>query len=155
MSVSATTRFPRPGEEDGVHYHFLSREDFQQRVASQDFLEWAEFAGNLYGTPRGPIQERLAAGERVFLEVEIEGARQVRRALPDALLVFLAPPSWEVLVDRLLGRGTETPQQVERRLDRARTELTAEPEFDITLTNADVDEVVADLVALYPALGSA
>ena len=148
LSVSATTRFPRPGEVDGVHYHFLTREEFQRRAAAGEFLEWAEFAGNLYGTPKDEVLRRLAAGRPVLLEIDLQGARQVRAAHPDALLVFLAPPSWDELVRRLTRRGTEEPAVVDRRLAAAREELAAESEFHHTLVNRDVREVCAKLVAL-------
>ena len=148
VSVSATTRFPRPGEVDGVHYRFLSRDQFQQWVAEGKFLEWAEFAGNLYGTPRQPVLERLAAGVPVLLEIDLQGARQVRAELPGARLVFLAPPTWEELVRRLVARGTEPDDVVQRRLAAAREELAAEPQFDLTLVNTSVGDVTERLVAL-------
>lgn len=155
VSVSATTRFPRPGECEGVHYHFLSRAEFERRARAGEFLEWAEFAGHLYGTPRGPVLERLAAGMPVLLEIDLSGARQVREALPDALLVFLAPPSWEELVRRLVGRGTESGDVVNRRLAAARTELAAESQFDVTLVNTSVEDVVARLIACMGVVSTA
>jgi guanylate kinase len=148
VSVSATTRFPRPAEIDGVHYHFVSRERFQELVAEDGFLEWAEFAGNLYGTPRKPVLDHLAAGRPVLLEIDLQGARQVRAAMPEAQLVFLTPPSWDELVRRLTHRGTESPEVVERRLAVAREELAAEKEFDVTLVNTSVQDVVDSLLAL-------
>ena len=148
LSVSVTTRFPRPGEVDGVHYHFVSTEEFDRMVAADELLEWAEFAGNRYGTPRGPVEAALAAGTPVLLEIEIQGARQVRDRMPTALLVFLTPPSWEELVRRLTRRGTEAPEVVERRLEAARRELAAEAEFDVTLVNRSVEEVCARLLAV-------
>jgi guanylate kinase len=148
LSVSATTRFPRPGETHGVHYRFVSREEFAELVESGGLLEWAEFAGNLYGTPRQPVLDNLAAGRPVVLEIDLQGARQVRALMPGAKLVFLAPPSWDELVRRLTGRGTEDAAVVERRLAVAREELAAEPEFDVTLVNTSVPEVVDQLVAL-------
>jgi len=148
LSVSATTRFPRPGETHGVHYRFVSRDEFAELVESGGLLEWAEFAGNLYGTPRQPVLDNLAAGRPVVLEIDLQGARQVRALMPGAKLVFLAPPSWDELVRRLTGRGTEDAAVVERRLAVAREELAAEPEFDVTLVNTSVPEVVGQLVAL-------
>jgi guanylate kinase len=148
LSVSATTRFPRPGETHGVHYRFVSREEFAELVESGGLLEWAEFAGNLYGTPRQPVLDNLAAGRPVVLEIDLQGARQVRALMPSAKLVFLAPPSWDELVRRLTGRGTEDAAVVERRLAVAREELAAEPEFDVTLVNTSVPDVVGQLVAL-------
>ena len=148
FSVSATTRKPRPGEVDGVHYHFVDREKFQQMADDGEFLEHAEFAGNRYGTPRKPVEDALAAGRPALLEIELQGARQVRVAMPDAQLVMLAPPSWEHLVDRLTGRGTEHPEVVERRLAIAREELAAEKEFDEVVVNADVRAAAAELLSL-------
>ncbi|MFI6349713.1 guanylate kinase [Streptomyces sp. NPDC050560] len=148
LSVSATTRPPRPGERDGVQYFFVSDEEFDKLVANGELLEWAEFAGNRYGTPRAAVMERLAAGEPVLLEIDLQGARLVRTSMPDALLVFLAPPSWEELVRRLTGRGTERPEVIERRLDAARVELAAESEFDTTLVNTSVEDVSQELLAL-------
>ena len=154
LSVSATTRFPRPGETHGVHYRFVSREEFAELVESGGLLEWAEFAGNLYGTPRQPVLDNLAAGRPVVLEIDLQGARQVRALMPAAKLVFLAPPSWDELVRRLTGRGTEDAAVVEQRLAVARDEMAAEPEFDVTLVNTSVPDVVAQLVALAVAPGA-
>ncbi|SEQ36907.1 guanylate kinase [Lentzea albida] len=148
FSVSATTRKPRPGEVDGVHYHFVDHVKFQQMVDAGEFLEHADFAGNRYGTPRRPVEEALASGRPALLEIELQGARQVRVAMPEAQLVMLAPPSWEHLVDRLTGRGTEHPDVVARRLEIAREELAAEKEFDEVVVNADVQSAAADLLSL-------
>ena len=148
QSVSLTTRAPRPGEVDGIQYVFCDDAAFDAAVSAGELLEWAEFAGHRYGTPRAPVLERLARQEPVLLEIELEGARQVRREMPDALLVFLAPPSWEVLARRLTGRGTEDELVIARRLARARVELAAAPEFDVQLVNNDVHEVCERLVAL-------
>jgi guanylate kinase len=140
LSVSATTRPPREGEIDGVNYFFVTRERFETMVNQGEFLEWAEFAGNRYGTPRGPVHERRATGIPVILEIELQGARQVRVSDPTARLVFLAPPSWETLEARLTGRGTESPEAVATRLAAARDELAAQGEFDDVVINADVRE---------------
>lgn len=148
LSVSATTRKPRPGERHGVQYFFVEDEEFDKLVANGDLLEWAEFAGNRYGTPRRAVLDRLDAGEPVLLEIDLQGARLVRESMPEAQLVFLAPPSWDELVRRLTGRGTESPEVIERRLTAARTELAAEPEFDTTLVNTSVEDVAAELLAL-------
>ncbi|MEU1012622.1 guanylate kinase [Streptomyces sp. NPDC005890] len=148
LSVSATTRKPRPGEQHGVHYFFVTDDEMDKLIANGELLEWAEFAGNRYGTPRAAVQERLENGEPVLLEIDLQGARQVRESLADAQLVFLAPPSWEELVRRLTGRGTEPPEVIERRLAAARTELAAEPEFDVTLVNTSVEDVARELLAL-------
>ncbi|CAN5322491.1 MAG: guanylate kinase [Nocardioides sp.] len=149
LSVSATTRPPRPGEVDGVHYHFVSPEEFDQMVADGQMLEWATVHGShRYGTPRGPVEEVLAAGRPALLEIDLQGARQVRETMPDALFVFLAPPSWEELVRRLVGRGTETEEERSRRLETAKVELAAEPEFDTTIVNRQVHQAANELVAL-------
>ena len=150
-SVSVTTRRPRPGEVPGREYFFADERDFMDMVAAGQLLEWALYAGNYYGTPRVPVAERLEAGVPTLLEVDVVGARQVRAAVPGALLVFLAPPSWDELVRRLTSRGTESAEVREQRLEAARTELLAESEFDITLVNTSVREVCAQLVALMTA----
>ncbi|WP_408997101.1 guanylate kinase [Streptomyces europaeiscabiei] len=148
LSVSATTRKPRPGERDGVHYFFVTDEEMDKLIANGELLEWAEFADNRYGTPRAAVLERLERGEPVLLEIDLQGARQVRETMSDAQLVFLAPPSWEELVRRLTGRGTEPPEVIERRLEAAKIELAAEPEFDVTLVNTSVEDVARELLAL-------
>ncbi|WP_114560725.1 guanylate kinase [Desertihabitans aurantiacus] len=149
VSVSATTRPPRPGEVEGVHYHFVGAEEFDQLVASDGLLEWAVVHGtHRYGTPRAPVRAAVAAGRQVVLEIDLQGARQVRRSWPGARFVFLAPPSWEELVRRLVGRGTETEAERERRLQTARAELAAAEEFDHVVVNTEVDATVAELVQL-------
>ncbi|MFD4946483.1 guanylate kinase [Streptomyces sp. NPDC058239] len=148
LSVSATTRKPRPGERNGVHYFFVDNDEFDKLIANGELLEWAEFAGNRYGTPRRAVLDRLEAGEPVLLEIDLQGARLVRQSMPDAQLVFLAPPSWEELVRRLTGRGTESAEVIERRLSAARIELAAESEFDTTLVNTSVEDVARELLAL-------
>ncbi|PKR46268.1 guanylate kinase [Streptomyces sp. EAG2] len=152
LSVSATTRKPRPGEKHGVQYFFVSDEEFDKLIANGELLEWAEFAGNRYGTPRRAVQDRLEAGEPVLLEIDLQGARQVKESMADAQLVFLAPPSWEELVRRLTGRGTESAEVIERRLAAARIELAAETEFDTTLVNTSVEAVAVELLALMEIL---
>jgi guanylate kinase len=150
-SVSATTRPRRPGERDGVNYHFVSREEFAELVAAGRLLEHAHFAGNDYGTPRDPVEQRLAAGDDVLLEIEVQGARQVRAAPglgAEAVLIFLAPPSFDELARRLTGRGTEDPATRDARLRAARDELAAEPEFDHTIVNTDVRSAAQGLVQL-------
>lgn len=147
LSVSATTRAPRPGEIDGVHYHFVDGPTFDAMVADGELLEWAVVHGrNRYGTPRGPVLERLAAGQPALLEIDLAGARQVRAAMPDARFVFLAPPSWEELERRLVGRGTEDAEERERRLATARVELAAESEFDHVIINDEVRRATDELV---------
>jgi guanylate kinase len=150
FSVSATTRARRPGEVDGRDYHFVSDAEFDRMINAGELLEWADIHGGTHrsGTPRAPIEERIAAGLPALLELDLQGARTVRAALPDALLVFIAPPSWEVLVDRLVGRGTEPPDVVERRLRTAREELAARSEFDVEVVNDDVRRAAEDLLTL-------
>jgi guanylate kinase len=151
LSVSVTTRSPRPGEVNGREYYFVSDEAFEAMVARGELLEWAVFAGKKYGTPRAPVEERVVAGVPTLLEIDIEGARQVRRWVPGALLVFLAPPSREELARRLTRRGTEAPANIARRLDAARQEIEAGREFDITLVNTSVEDVRRQLVTLMTA----
>jgi guanylate kinase len=151
LSVSVTTRKPRRGEAHGREYFFVDEPEFEEMVASGQLLEWARFAGNYYGTPRSPVAQRLAAGLPGLLEVDVVGARQVRAAVPDALLVFLAPPSWDELVRRLTGRETEPADMIGQRLEAARSELRAESEFDVTLVNTSVRDVCIQLVALMTA----
>ena len=149
LSVSATTRPPRPGEVDGVHYWFVSDDEFDRLVADGDMLEWAVVHQVArYGTPRKPVEQALVAGRPAMLEIDLQGARQVRESMPEALFVFLKPPSWEELVRRLVGRGTESEAERRRRLETARVELASETEFDVVLVNHEVHAVAADLVAL-------
>ncbi|MCK9793555.1 guanylate kinase [Isoptericola sp. 4D.3] len=146
LSVSATTRPPRPGEVHGVHYLFVSPEEFDRMVADGQMLEWAVVHGrNRYGTPRGPVEEHLAAGVPTLLEIDLQGARQVRDSMPEARFVFLSPPSFDELVRRLVGRGTEDEEERARRLRTARTELAAESEFDVTIVNDDVTRATDEL----------
>jgi guanylate kinase len=149
ISVSVTTRHPRPGEVHGRHYWFVSDEEFDKLVADGALLEWAVVHKKArYGTPRRPVEEALADGRPALLEIDLQGARQVRASMPEALFVFLKPPSWEELVRRLVGRGTETEEERERRLDTAREELAAEAEFDVTVVNTEVHLAAEELVAL-------
>ena len=149
LSVSATTRAPRPGEENGVHYWFVSDQEFDAMIAKGDLLEWAVVhKAARYGTPRGPVDLALASGHPAMLEIDLQGARQVRETMPEAFFVFLAPPSWEELVRRLVGRGTENEAERERRLATAVQELAAEEEFDVTIVNHEVHAAAEELVAL-------
>jgi guanylate kinase len=148
VSVSVTTRSPRPGETEGVEYHFADADEFAAMVEDDELLEHAAFAGHCYGTPRAPVLERLAAGVPALLEIELQGARQVKARMPDAHLVFLAPPSFDELARRLAGRGTEDPDAIRRRLDIARIEMAAEDEFETVIVNDDVERAADALVAL-------
>nr|WP_298749712.1 guanylate kinase [uncultured Serinicoccus sp.] len=149
LSVSATTRPPRPGEVEGRHYFFVDDGEFDRLEASGQLLESATVHGRArYGTPRGPVDQALSQGRPALLEIDLQGARQVREAMPEALFVFLAPPSWEELVQRLVGRGTETEAERTARLSTARTELAAAQEFDVTIVNDDVARAAEELVSL-------
>jgi len=157
LSVSATTRAPRPGEVDGVHYYFVSDDEFDTMIAEGKFLEWATVHNSYrYGTPRPPIDEALAEGKRVLLEIDLQGARQVRESMPEARLVFLLPPTWDELVRRLIGRGTEEPAEQQRRLDTAKVELAAQDEFDFKVVNREVSTAALEVVELMavPAAGT-
>ena len=151
LSVSATTRAPRPGEQDGVDYHFLTREEFDRRVREGDFVEHADYAGRSYGTLRSELEERVRAGTPIVLEIEVQGARQVRASVPDAVQVFIAPPSLEELRTRLIGRGTDDPEGVERRLRVAAEELRAQPEFGHVVVNDRLQDALEQLTAIVSA----
>ena len=149
ISVSVTTRRRRPGEQDGVHYHFVSEDEFDRMVADDELLEWAVVHRTArYGTPRGPVEEALAEGRPALLEIDLQGARQVRERMPEARFVFLAPPSWEELLRRQAGRGTETEAEQEQRRETAREELAAESEFDVTVVNRQIHDAGEELVEL-------
>jgi guanylate kinase len=151
LSVSATTRAPRPGEQDGVDYHFLTREEFDRRVREGDFVEHADYAGRSYGTLRSELEERVQAGTPIVLEIEVQGARQVRASVPDAVQVFIAPPSLEELRTRLIGRGTDDPEGVERRLRVAAEELRAQPEFGHVVVNDRLQDALEQLTRIVAA----
>jgi guanylate kinase len=148
LSVSATTRAPRPGERDGVEYHFLEPDEFDRRVAENDFVEHADYAGRRYGTLRSELEDRVRAGRPVVLEIEVQGARQVRAAMPEAVQVFIAPPSLEALRTRLVGRGTDDAAEVERRLRVAERELAAQPEFGHVVVNDRLDDALRRLTEI-------
>ena len=148
VSISATTRSPRIGERDGLDYFYISDEEFQRRIGASEFLEWAEFAGHKYGTPANQVSEKLAKGLNVVLEIEIDGARQVRKSSPDAKLIFIAPPSWEELVKRLEGRGTDSDERRAERLALAQEEMAAQNEFDYVVVNDQLERVIDQLVSL-------
>lgn len=145
LSVSATTRAPRPGETDGVDYLFWTRDRFEAAIEAGEFLEHAEYAGNYYGTPKGAIAEKLNQGQSVLLEIEVVGARAVRQAFPEAKLIFLLPPSLEVLETRLRSRGKDSDAAIARRLERAREEIAAQSEFDVRIVNDDLETALANL----------
>ncbi|WJX99239.1 guanylate kinase [Curtobacterium sp. 458] len=152
LSVSATTRKPRPGEVDGVHYYFVDDAEFDRMIRERELLEWATVHNSYrYGTPRPPIDRALDAGDRVMLEIDLQGARQVKDAMPEAVLVFLLPPTWEELVRRLIGRGTESAEEQARRLETAKVELAAQDEFDVKIVNSDVSTAANEVVDLFTA----
>lgn len=156
FSVSMTTRAPRPGEVDGVDYFFVTPEDFQKRIDADEMLEWADIHGGLQrsGTPAQPVRQALTEGRPVLVEVDLEGARNVKALMPEARLVFLAPPSWEVLVDRLTGRQTESQDVIDRRLETAREELAAQGEFDHVVVNDNLDSAVSEISAILQGLNT-
>jgi guanylate kinase len=151
LSVSATTRAPRPGERDGVDYHFLSAEEFERRVRAGEFVEHADYAGRRYGTLRSELEDRVEAGAPVVLEIEVQGARQVRRAMPEAVQVFIAPPSLDALRARLIGRGTDGDEEVQRRLAVAERELTAREEFAHVVVNDRLEDALDELTRIVSA----
>ena len=151
FSVSATTRAPRAGEADGVHYHFLTRERFQEWIDAGDFLEHAQFVGNFYGTPRRYVDEAMDQGRDVLLDIEIQGAEQIHQKRPEAVRIYIAPPSWEELERRLTGRGTEDTEKVRSRLARGREEFAAARDFDYLVINDTVDHAVAEIRAIMTA----
>jgi len=148
MSVSATTRQPRPGEEHGKHYYFISRDEFQQLIDNGSMLEYAEYVGNLYGTPKGPVDQWLEEGHDVVLEIEVQGGAQIKRIVPDCVSIFITPPSMEVLEKRLRGRGTEEEDIIRKRLDTARQELTQAEHYDYVVVNDRLEDAVDDIQAI-------
>ena len=151
FSVSATTRDPRPGEVDGVNYHFIDADRFHQMVNEDAFLECAEYVGNFYGTPKKPVDEAVAAGRDAILEIEVQGAKQVYAKRPDTIRIFIIPPSWEELERRLIDRGTDTPEKIQKRLLRARVELADAREYDYIVINSSVEQAAEELCAILRA----
>ena len=151
LSVSATTRAPREGEQNGVHYYFLSMQEFEDKIAQNAFLEHAQYVGNRYGRLEAPVNEQLEAGNDVVLEIEVQGAMQIHKKRPDAVMVFVAPPSMEELERRLRGRGTETEDKIRSRMETAEHEMTYVPQFDYVIVNDDLDLAVRDLLAIFAA----
>lgn len=145
LSISATTRSPRPGEEEGEHYNFVSRSDFEKMIASNNLLEWAEFTGNYYGTLRLPVEQKLAQGKTILLEIELEGAKQIKISMPDALRIFILPPSFSALEKRLRDRATDSEAAITRRLKRAQIEIDAAKEFDLQIINDDLEKALHQL----------
>jgi guanylate kinase len=153
LSISATTRSPREGEVDGVNYYFITRQKFDLMVSADEFIEWAEFAKNCYGTPRRAVEEQLEAGEWVILEIELDGARQIRQSFPEAYRIFILPPSIEELESRIRGRGQDSDDAIDRRLQRAKAEIDAANEFDVQIINDEFDAAVDRLeLTLFPTI---
>ncbi len=150
-AVSATTRAPREGEVNGVHYHFLTREEFEKKIAEKEVLEYTEYCGNYYGTLRKSVDDLISSGKDAILKIEVEGAMNIRRMFPEACLVFILPPSWEVLEERLRGRGTESEETIAARSRQARTEVTFAENYDYLIVNDKLDEAVDDLLAVLRA----
>lgn len=151
LSVSATTRTPREGEKDGVNYHFKTRNEFEQMIDNGDFLEYAEYCSNYYGTPLPYVRQKLEEGKNVILEIEVQGAFQIKEKAPDAVLIFLAPPSMEVLEERLRGRGTESEEVIRTRLEQAKNEVKLVKDYDYIVVNNTVDEAVSDINSILRA----
>ncbi len=145
LSISATTRSPREGEVDGKHYFFLEQKDFKNLIQEDGFLEWAEFAGNLYGTPRAEVQKQLSIGKKVLLEIELDGARQIRKTFKDAFQIFIAPPSYKELEKRIRGRATDSEDDINRRLERAKYEIDSQSEFDAVVINDDIGTALYEI----------
>lgn len=147
LSVSATTRAPRPGEIEGENYHFVNRNKFETLIKTEELLEWAEYAGNYYGTPRSQVEEKINQGKWVILEIELEGARSIQKTFPSALRIFILPPSMEELEARIRGRGQDSEEAIAKRLDQAKTEIAAADEFDLQIVNDDVEKALTNLEA--------
>lgn len=147
LSISATTRQPRPGEIDGQHYYFVSRDKFNQMIAEDEFLEWAEYAGNYYGTPRGAVERQIQLGQSVILEIELVGARKIHKTFPSALRIFIMPPSLAELENRMRGRGQDSEEAIAKRLSRAKAEIEAANEFDIQIVNDDMEKALVAIEA--------
>jgi guanylate kinase len=147
LSISTTTRQPRPGEVEGQHYYFVSQDTFQEMVSANELLEWAEYAGNYYGTPRKPVEQHIQRGESVLLEIELEGARQIQQTFTTALRIFILPPNMAELEQRIRGRGKDSEEAIARRLERAKAEIEAADEFDLQIVNDNLEEALSKLEA--------
>lgn len=153
FSVSATTRSPRKGEEEGVHYYFVTKEDFEKKIADGEMLEYAQYVGNYYGTPKKPVDEALAKGTNIILDIEVKGALQVKEKMPEAVMIYVLPPDYETLLARIRGRGTETEEVIQKRMTEAKTEIKTFPKYDYVVINRDggIDEAAADVLAILRA----
>ena len=148
FSVSATTRAPRPGEIDGVHYHFITKEDFKQKIETGEMLEHAEYVGNYYGTPKAPVDAALSEGKNILLDIEVQGALQIKEKMPDAVMIYILPPDYETLLSRIRGRGTETEEVIQKRMTQARGEIEVFDQYDYIVTNDDFDRAAHDILAI-------
>lgn len=148
FSVSATTRNPRPGEIDGVHYHFITKEDFKHKIEIGEMLEHAEYVGNYYGTPKAPVDKALAEGKNILLDIEVQGALQIKEKMPDAVMIYILPPDYETLLSRIRGRGTETEEVIQKRMTQARGEIEVFDRYDYIVTNDDFDRAAHDILAI-------
>lgn len=148
FSVSATTRAPRPGEIDGVHYHFITKEDFKHKIETGEMLEHAEYVGNYYGTPKAPVDAALAEGKNILLDIEVQGALQIKEKMPDAVMIYILPPDYETLLSRIRGRGTETEEVIGKRMAQARGEIEVFDQYDYIVTNDDFDRAAHDILAI-------
>ena len=151
LSVSATTRAPRPIDSEGVTYYFKTKDEFREMIAQNQVLEWAEYVGNYYGTPRQPVEDALSRGQDVILEIEVQGAMQIKKNFPEAVLTFIAPPSYEELESRLRGRGTETEEQILSRLETAKGELALMGEYDYIIVNDEIEQASRDILTVLRA----
>ncbi len=148
FSVSATTRNPRPGEIDGVHYHFITKEDFLTKIAAGEMLEHAEYVGNYYGTPKAPVDKALDEGKNILLDIEVQGALQIKEKMPDAVMIYILPPDYETLLSRIRGRGTESEEVIQKRMAQAKKEIEVFDKYDYIITNDDIDRAAGDILAI-------
>lgn len=153
FSVSATTRRPRPGEEEGVHYYFVTKEDFEKKIADGEMLEYAQYVGNYYGTPKKPVENALDEGKNIILDIEVKGALQVKEKMPEAVMIYILPPDYETLLARIRGRGTETEEVIQKRMTEARTEIKTFPKYDYVVINREngIDEAANDVLSILHA----
>ena len=150
FSVSATTRAPRPGEVDGVNYYYISHEEFERRIASGDMLEYTSYVGNYYGTPKKPVEEALAEGKNIILDIEVKGALQIKEKMPEAIMIYVLPPDYETLLARIRGRGTETEEVIQKRMDQAKNEIKTFAKYDYVVINRDggIDRAAQDILSI-------
>ena len=148
FSVSATTRAPRPAEEHGVHYYFITKEAFEEKIASGEMLEYAQYVGNYYGTPKKPVEDALASGRNIVLDIEVQGALQVKEKMPEAVMIYILPPDYETLLSRIRGRGTETEEVIQKRMNQAKKEIETFPNYDYVVINDTIEQAAADVLSI-------